>query len=142
MAATYTFTGPLPSAGSKLGYCVICVKLHKGAFLARTGVAAKINEGNKLGPETVIAFDIPARWMDQPQPQHPLNEAVTVSMVNLPIQVTNQFGQKQQGMIQYPAPVCWSHIDGLTISESGVLGYSAADMPQTKGGVLLGGAGG
>lgn len=134
MAAVIIYSAKLPPEGAK--WCVLCSRLYKGAFMALPDVAARLSEFNKLAPSEIRHLTI--RFPPGKEP--PLNEAVTTSLLSMPVTMQTPMGPQVQPAMM-PGDVCWSHLDGLILKD-GVLGYGAADLPQEKGAVLLGGRGG
>lgn len=125
MAATVVFEAPMPPAGQK--WCMVCVRLYKGAYLMLETVQARLTQLNGERPSQVVKMKIEfPSGIRTPM----LDVAVTESMVTMPFQFTGG----QPAAVQ--APVCWSHIEGLAVKD-GILPASAADMPH-GGGVLLG----
>jgi hypothetical protein len=129
--APIIFTGPLPEQGSQ--WCAVCTALVKGWILQEEQVKEVIQRSMDPGaPMQRVQIVEGVRRIPE---KFELQRAVTTGLVILPVNVN---GQNQ--LVPVPAPVCYSHCNGLILSDTGILPASAADMPRdpTRGGVVLG----
>jgi hypothetical protein len=125
MAAPILFSGPEDTDGRL--FCAVCAAIAKGHVVQQE--QEKINRANAGTPDDPVVLisvrpgQLPARMRIEP--------AVTTGLVNLPAGMMGQ-------MAVVPAPVCWSHVNGMIIKD-GILPATAGEMPHERGAVVLGG---
>lgn len=129
--APIIFTGPMPEAGTQ--WCSVCTALVKGWILFEPSVQEVVQRSmDRDAPLQHVEIEEGLRKIPE---KFALQRAVTLGMAMLPVQVN---GQNQ--VVPVLAPLCYSHLNGLVVSDSGIIPASAAQMPRdpTRGGVILG----
>lgn len=124
------FTGPLPEEGY---WCAICTALVKGWILSEPQVQEAVQVSmDRDAPLQRIQIEEGVRRIPE---RFELQRAVTMGLALLPVQIN---GVNQ--VVPVLAPICYSHVNGLVVSDTGIIPASAAEMPRdpTRGGVILG----
>lgn len=118
---------PLPDGRQ---WCVLCARLAKGDMLGSKLVQAQMSDANALPDGTVV-------HIKAPRTLRPLELAITTTIVAMPVMVEVGPGQLAQQVIAGPVPVCFTHLQGITESVSGVMAFPAAALPHERGAVDL-----
>lgn len=108
MTANPRFDGPMPPAGSVLGWCALCAAIYKGYAVSTEPLESRVQEVLHGDVQDVL-LDLDSADGEYPM----LQEAVTVHLLEIP-------GPNGQ-TIAAPVPACWSHLRALKILMSGIL---------------------
>jgi len=108
MTTRVYFEGPKPLPGP-LGYCAMCAMIHASA--AREAAAAAVQEAQASGKDVAMV-----RMGQVDHAAFPLMPAVAWGLYG-PWTVP-PLGAGGTGVSPFPMPLCWTHLMGITLTDS------------------------
>lgn len=122
MPGTIGFTGPMPPRGEQ--FCTVCLALAKQASLHELKDAL----GKALLGNGETVFDLRKCAAFQQEIPLAAGWGLFGPMMAPPL---------GNGMMPFPAPLCWTHLQGFTLQESAVMPATPAMMPGGPGGAVM-----